>query len=372
MTGRARRCYKRAMLSRAGNLCVPVLALGLTMLSACVPPREEGYQPPGRGTPMPAPPRPEAPARDTPGTRWQPREVVRNAKPVAGQTYVVQSGDSLSVIADRTGSATRAIGKANGLPPPYTIYPGQRLAIPGGRYHRVNRGETGIAIALAYGVPWDAIVAANNLQPPYLLRVGDRLLLPDSQPVRTADSAPGRRPAETATTPPQTQAPEQMAAFDIDIDDIITGGEPAQPPEAPPPQTAKPRAPVPFDGRFAWPVEGKLVSGYGAKEGGLYNDGINIAAPKGTKVRAAASGTVIYAGNGIRGWGNLVLVKHDDEWVSAYAHNDAFYVERGDSVSRGDVIAEVGETGSVESPQLHFELRRGRRAIDPRDKLPAS
>lgn len=345
------------LVSRAVPMRLLAPLLLILLLAACVPPEEPRYT--GSVSPPPEQ-QTAAPLRE----RWQPAEVVTNARRVEPSSYTVRPGDSLSVIAERTGTSVRALARANGLAPPYTIFPGQRLNVPGGRYHRVNRGETGIAIALAYGVDWDSIVRANNLEPPFILRVGDRLLLPDNAPPQRAE----------VPTPAERQDPRQMAAFDIDIDDIISGGAPAEPARQPAPSRpnmSPPREPTPFDGRFAWPVEGELVSGFGAKAGGLYNDGVNIAAPRGTPVHAAASGTVIYAGNGVEGWGNLILIKHDDRWVTAYAHNDAFYVERGDRVSRGDQIAEVGASGSVDSPQLHFELRHGRQPVDPRAHLPA-
>ncbi|MBZ6377517.1 hypothetical protein B5C34_04525 [Pacificimonas flava] len=327
----------------------PVILALASALAACVPPDGPRYSPPSE----------RAQSQTAVRERWQPQDVVTNARPVDESSYEVRPGDSLSVIAERSGASISAIAAANGLAPPYTIFPGQELRIPGGRYHRVNRGETGIAIALAYGVDWDRIVAANGLEPPFLLRVGQRLRLPGSGPASPAQ--PGRTE--------QTEAGREhirMAAFDIDIDDIISGGEPAGTAD-----TVRPREIVPFDGRFSWPAKGRLVSGYGAKAGGLYNDGINIAASAGDPVRAAASGTVIYAGNGVEGWGNLILIKHDDSWVSAYAHNQAFYVERGDRVNLGERIADVGQSGSVDSPQLHFELRQGRRPVDPQRYLPA-
>jgi murein DD-endopeptidase MepM/ murein hydrolase activator NlpD len=112
-------------------------------------------------------------------------------------------------------------------------------------------------------------------------------------------------------------------------------------------------------------VNGKIISSFGAKKGGLHNDGINIAAARGAPVRAAENGIVAYAGNELRGFGNLLLIKHADGWTSAYAHNDRLLVRRGDQVRRGQIIARVGSTGSVTSPQLHFELREGSEAIDP-------
>ena len=122
-------------------------------------------------------------------------------------------------------------------------------------------------------------------------------------------------------------------------------------------------------GRFAWPVRGRVVAGYGVAAGGSHNDGINIAAPRGTPVAAVDGGTVAYAGNELRGYGNLVLVKHANGWITAYAHLDELLVKQGDRVNRGQVIAKVGATGGVGEPQLHFELRRGKKAVDPREFL---
>jgi murein DD-endopeptidase MepM/ murein hydrolase activator NlpD len=124
--------------------------------------------------------------------------------------------------------------------------------------------------------------------------------------------------------------------------------------------------------KFLWPVNGTILSAYGPKEGGLHNDGINIAAARGTPVRAAENGVVAYVGNELRGFGNLVLVRHADGWVSAYAHADEILVRPGQQVNRGDVIARVGTSGGLRDPQVHFELRRGKRAVDPRKYLSVS
>jgi murein DD-endopeptidase MepM/ murein hydrolase activator NlpD len=125
-------------------------------------------------------------------------------------------------------------------------------------------------------------------------------------------------------------------------------------------------------GRFIWPVSGRVVSGYGPKGEGLHNDGINISAPRGAQVRAAGAGVVAYAGNELRGFGNLLLIRHAGGWVTAYAHNAKLLVRRGQKVSQGQLIARVGSTGSVIKPQLHFEIRRGRRAINPARQLAAA
>lgn len=121
---------------------------------------------------------------------------------------------------------------------------------------------------------------------------------------------------------------------------------------------------------FRWPVTGRIISEFGSKPGGNRNEGINVAVPEGTPVKAADTGTVIYSGNELKGYGNLVLVRHSNGWVSAYAHNSRLNVKRGDKVNRGDVIANAGATGSVSSPQLHFELRNGNKPVDPMAHLP--
>src|SRR5207244_4973649 len=119
-------------------------------------------------------------------------------------------------------------------------------------------------------------------------------------------------------------------------------------------------------GAFLWPVRGHVLATYGSRSDGTHNDGINIAAPRGAAVQAADAGVVAYTGNELRGYGNLVLVKHASGWISAYAHSDSILVKRGDPVSRGQAIAKVGTTGGVSEPQLHFELRRGKQPVDPR------
>ncbi len=116
---------------------------------------------------------------------------------------------------------------------------------------------------------------------------------------------------------------------------------------------------------FRWPARGRIIEGF--KAGG--NDGINIAVPAGTSVRAAENGVVVYSGDGLKGYGNLVLIKHPNGFVSAYANNGELDVKRGDTVKRGQVIAKSGDTGNVNAPQLHFELRKGSTPVDPTNYL---
>jgi murein DD-endopeptidase MepM/ murein hydrolase activator NlpD len=228
----------------------------------------------------------------------------------------------------------------------------------------VKDGETGIAIARAYGVPWRDLIAYNSLTEPFVLRVGQRLRLsPQFTP------SPANRP------PPPPQTLESRArAFDISIDDVMTGGQPAAraaPTTAGPPRTASSERPTPLPAvtgdapAFRWPLPGRIISGFGAKPGGRFNDGVNLKANAGEAVRAAGDGVVAYAGDAIPGFGNLLLVKHAGGWVSAYAHNEALLVARGARVKAGEAIARAGQSGAVAEPQLHFELRRGRTPVDP-------
>jgi len=123
---------------------------------------------------------------------------------------------------------------------------------------------------------------------------------------------------------------------------------------------------------FIWPVGGKVISHFGPKKGGLYNDGINISAKEGAAVKAADAGTVVYAGNELKGYGNLILIKHTGGYLTAYAHNEELLVKKGDLVKKGQIISHVGQTGLVSSPQLHFSIRQGRKILDPETHLPTS
>ncbi|MFD2235592.1 murein hydrolase activator EnvC family protein, partial [Phaeospirillum tilakii] len=137
----------------------------------------------------------------------------------------------------------------------------------------------------------------------------------------------------------------------------------ASPVEAPPPPRAA--------GLFLWPLKGEVVAEFGPLPGkGQHNDGINIAAARGTPIRAAENGVVVYVGNELKGFGNLLLIKHADGWMTAYAHAEQLKVDRGARIKRGQVIATVGSSGNASQPQLHFEIRRGTEAVNPLDYLP--
>ncbi len=286
---------------------------------------------------------------------WSPASVERNARQVEAAPYMVRSGDSLFSIASATGAGATAIADANGLAPPYILKTGQRLQIPGGRFHRVGSGETGIAIARAYGVSWADVVALNRLPPPYTLQVGQNLRLPDSaSAVPVIADVPGEISAET-----------RAAGFTLDIDSIVTGGNPARAvilPAIVPPAN--------YSGTFAWPLAGAVVARFGSMGGGRVNDGIKIAGAAGAPVGAAGNGVVVYAGHEIAVLGGLVLIDHGGGWMTAYGHLGRLDVAKGQRVARGQTLGGVGETGYVDSPQLHFEIRKDRKPVDPVSRLP--
>lgn len=295
---------------------------------------------------------------------WDSRPAEREEIRIDGGSIVVAPGDSIGRIARRTGAGTDAIAAANRLVPPFTITPGQRLIIPGGRYHAIVAGDSGIAIARAYAIPWSRIIAANGLSDPFTLRAGQRLLIPD------ASERPGR------------DLEERAAAFRLDIDSILTGGEPALAENQPPAAIASPARPLPatvaivephaFAGRFAWPIDGALIRRFGAGANlGELSNGIDLAVPAGTPIRAAADGVVAYVGTGVPAFGGLILIRHGDGWITAYAHAEAVDVTRGQAVKRGQPIGRAGATGNAETPQLHFEIRSKRAPIDPLTLLPA-
>ena len=352
------------------NPAVRPACAAILLLAGCIP----GDRPdPANGAvryytppyaPAPEPPRETVvvpPAAKVPPA-WAVKAVVPDATEVRESTYRVRPGDTLGQIAERTGAGADGIARANDIAWPYAVRAGQRLRIPGGRWHRVKAGETGIAIARAYGVDWSQVTTVNHLREPFILRTGQRLLLPSR--------------AEVAT-----MSLEQRAqAFRVDIDELITGAEPALAADAAPavpvtrptrrlPASAAVGEPARFSGRFGWPLTGPLLTRFGPLGGGRKSNGINIAAPLGTPVLAAADGVVAYVGDlGI--YGGLILLRHGDGWITAYGNAEELLVTRGQAVKRGQLIARAGETGSATEPQLHFEIRNKRLPVDPLQYLP--
>lgn len=305
---------------------------------------------------------------------------------------MVREGDTVYGISERYRLPLRDIIDLNGLKPPYHLKTAQRLQLPPPNEYRAGEGDTVTGIARMYGVPVSQLVSVNNLSAPYELRRGQVLRLPSTVVQRPAPLPAGRVATAPAANNTASQAPRSVSSSAQS--GVTASGVPAKTPVAqdraarsaapvPPAKTSAPvaaRAPAaqtraaaapvvadvsPSRAGFVWPVRGKIISSYGPKPGHLHNDGINIAAPRGAAVAAAADGTVAYVGDGLASYGNLVLLRHPNGLVTAYAHLDRVHVKRGATVKRGQAIGTVGSTGTVANPQLHFEVRRGIESLDP-------
>ena len=251
-----------------------------------------------------------------------------------GNSVTVRKGDTLYSISRKYNVPIKDMIQANRLSAPYTLYVGQRLNLPTKQYHTVQRGESLYSIARMHNVDVTSLSKVNNLKTPYSLSVGQRLLLPASvstsgtgkKTYSASSSSVAKAPSsQNSATKYQSVAKQQTETY------------------TPPASNRKTK--------FMWPVNGTVISGFGNLGKGRKNDGINIKAPLGTAVKAADGGTVAYAGNELKGFGNLILIKHTDGWITAYAHNDKLLVKKGQKVVRGEKIATVGSTGSVTVPE---------------------
>jgi murein DD-endopeptidase MepM/ murein hydrolase activator NlpD len=339
-----------------------------------------------------------------------------------GTAIIVAQGETIDVIAQRHNVPAAALVEANSLPPGAAIRPGQRLVIP--RYtgaapsaapspiasnagprpspapvsalapaqpaavtgssglHVVAAGDTLYKISRTYGRSVTDLAKANNIEPTATLKIGDRIVIPGGPaPNNVAKgkspqplAAPSAKAAAAGRAAASAKAASAKGATPAKATPAKATPAPKQP-EQPPQQAAvvtpSDETPVPTPIKsdaspgFRWPVKGRVIAGFGPKPNGQQNDGINLAVPEGTPVKAAEDGVVAYAGNELKGYGNLVLVRHANGYVTAYAHAKELLVKRGDQVKRGQVIANSGQTGNVDTPQLHFEVRKGPAPLDP-------
>lgn len=310
------------MTALSSGICIFLTAV---LLAGCVTTDYRNIRPKNevRNAPIPVPwpkSKPSAP-------RKAEVQVSRIAPASAGPAHIVRRGDTVYAVARKSGVEVRDIILANGLRAPYTLTIGQRLSVPAVTNHIVQKGETTYSISRRYGIDLLTLSRINGLKPPYTIAIGQVLKMP----------AGGAR----------------MALAD----------NVRRPVPAPPPRQSS---------RFLWPIRGKIISPYGPRQGGLHNDGINIRARGGASVRAAEAGVVAYAGDELKGFGKLLLIRHQGGWITAYAHNGELLVARGDTVNRGQTIAKAGATGIVNRPQLHFEIRKGTVTVDPQKYLSPS
>jgi len=338
----------------------------------------------GRGLPSYASP---AHPIETTGSTG-PRSVAATRAAGQGTTIIVGTSDTLETLAHRYNVKPAAILQANGYKGPRALSPGQQLIIPrqataaapalaapaaskpiaaanaAPSIHFVNRGETLLSIARRNHVPLGVLAKANHIDPSAKLNLGMKLTVPGA---KTAAAAPEALPVTVAAAQPVMAPPAtKMAAVtpvppqSARLAQATTKVE--ETPAEAPVKAAEATGALPT---FRWPVRGKVITSYGAKTNGKANDGINLAVPEGTPVKAAEDGVVAYSGNELKGYGNLVLVRHANGYVTAYAHASELLVKRGDTIKRGQVIAKSGQSGEVGSPQLHFEIRKGSSPVDP-------
>jgi murein DD-endopeptidase MepM/ murein hydrolase activator NlpD len=320
-----------------------------------------------------------------------------------GTAVIVAQGETLESISRRHGVPSAAIMQANNMGPASQVRPGQRLVIPrvqhqmgqapvvapaktrvagplpsgGGNVHVTQPGETIYSLARRYQLTPMAIAKANNVGLGHQLKVGERVTIPGgngSAPRFAAAPAPQQKAPAPVQQPRQNVAAAQPAPPPVSKHSpkvaqvepaasarvVTPAADPAPEPQATnstPPSNAAPS--------FRWPVKGRVIEGFGKKGNGQQNDGINVAVPEGTPIKAAEDGVVAYAGNELKGYGNLVLVRHSNGYVTAYAHASELSVKKGETIKRGQTIGKAGSTGNVTSPQLHFEVRKGATPVDP-------
>jgi len=313
---------------------------------------------------------------------------------VAGprRIYTVKSGDAIDAIARGLDTTREDLVKDNKLKAPYTIHPGQKLKGPEttAKAYVANSGDTLTNIAKRFNVKPAALAEENNLKVSATLKKGQKIRLPsgykDKGPLKTTVTttpaaprpttpAPSYNPPADTTPAPLPTAPRPYTPPPATNYPRTPSGPVSAQPVTPPPSSGQiiGSSPPPTEaeitaagrGRFVWPIQGETISDFGPKGTGQRNDGVNIRAAQGTPVRAAAAGEVVYAGNQVPGFGNLVLVKHADGWVTAYAHLSTTEVKMRQQVAQGATLGAVGQTGGVTEPQLHFEVRY---APTPKDK----
>ncbi len=375
-----------------------------------------------QSAPLPAVPAASAaPVKASPVATLPAPEVSQEARSWKGWTSAggtrvqLRQGDNLNSVARRYGVPIQALVAVNGIDDPSKVRPGQSVVIPTYVYSDRNghasttEGENG-RVKLPRVSAGDRVVtgsipsSARNMprpdakpagQPSFAdisrgevasdtVRIARVSTLPkrkpgtSSRPLTTASISSGTPSSDVPAPRRQPKAPAaQVAAAPSGTVEKGSLPQPALTKEARP--TAPIKTPTTVASvreddvsteQFRWPVRGRIISDFGAKPGGGRNEGVNLAVPEGTAVHAADDGTVIYSGNELKGYGNLILVRHSDGWVSAYAHNSELKVKRGDTIRRGDVVALAGATGSVNQPQVHFELRKGNKPVDPLKHLP--
>ena len=300
-----------------------------------------------------------------------------------GVVHTVVRGDSVHTIAERYKVDVDYIIYANAIPKGERLYIGQQLRIPNEYQHKIEGNDTLTGIAHLYGVRVLDLAQHNDMQvsdSPALGKIINipAMRVPREEPVKPIDlsvlldqiiadggqivAIPPSAVAELKSKPIQPTAPMKITG---QTTGQVTKIAPLAKVTVEKTKTIK----VPEFSGFAWPVEGKIVHKYGSMINGIKNSGINIEASAGTGISAAEGGRVAYAGEGVKGMGKMILIRHDQGYITVYAHAEDILVKKGQILEKGDLIATVGDTGSVETAQLHFQVRKGKTPIDPKTVL---
>ncbi len=309
--------------------------------------------------------------------------IVKKAKQEE-QHVEIAAGDNVYKLSRQYQVPIRDIIQTNSLTPPYNLKVGDKVTIPAASYHEVKQGDTLRSIAALYGMDPKNLAELNEIEAPYKIVIGDKVRITKLTVVATKNQTSSDTNAKTVEkkdtdkkdskvevaaktddkTNPKTSVETTIAA-------ATTKNEvPSSIKEEETKSTEKNNEKYSsISRRFGWPIIGKILSEFGPKQGGLYNDGINISAKEGAEVKAAQDGNVAYVGNELKGYGNLVIIKHESGWLTAYAHLGKTFVKRGQAVKKSEKIGAVGATGNVTAPQLYFSLRKGRDAVNPKSYL---
>lgn len=258
-------------------------------------------------------------------------------------TVVVSSGDTVYSIATKNNIPLRDLINYNHLTPPYSLKIGDKINLPQAEYYQVLDGDTLFGISRKFQMNVNDLISMNNLTSPYSIKVGEKIRVKNS-------------PSYVASSTSQVRG--EISSGDLEVAPTKSKNHLVS-------RSPKEIKVADKNNHFSWPINGAVISKFGPKTGGLYNDGINIRAKNGDNVRVTEDGVVAYVGNELRGYGNLIIVKHSGGWISAYAHLEKSKVKRGDKVRKKQIIAYAGSTGNVKSPQLYFGLRKGREAVNP-------
>ena len=247
------------------------------------------------------------------------------------QYYKVNKGDNLYSISKKFNIPIQKIIKSNKIKSPFKIFPNQKIFLPRNKVYTVKKGDTLYSISRKFKTDLFSLSILNKLDNVNQIKVNQKILIPDSilKPKKIKQKEKPLQKTEN-----QKIVKKKIFPKKLDLD-------------------------------FIWPVKGKILNGFGSLTPGFFNDGINISSTLGTSVKASLEGEIVYSGNEIPGYGNLILIKHSKNWITAYAHLEKIVKKKGNYVKKGETIGLVGKTGNVSEVQLHFEIRKGKEAVNP-------